>query len=68
MCSLNCLEVEVEGASLWIRADCSVTGVCERTGLAAAESSNIIFVATEGLGFGVESGRFLAVARYLWVS
>jgi hypothetical protein len=55
----------VEGAGLWVRADCSVTGVCERTGLAAAESSNIIFVATEGLGFGVESGRFLAAARYL---
>ena len=65
MCSLDCLEVEVEGASLRIRADCSVTGVCERTGLAAAESSNIIFVATEGLGFGVESGWVLAAVRYL---
>jgi hypothetical protein len=65
MCSLDCLEVEVEGASLRIRADCSVTGVCERTGLTAAESSNIIFVATEGLGFGVESGWGLAAVRYL---
>jgi hypothetical protein len=56
----------MEGTSLRIRADCSVTRVCERTGLAAAESSNIVFVATEGLGFGIESGRrFLAAARYL---
>ena len=66
MCSFDCLEVEVEGASLWIRADGSVTGVCERTRLAVTESSDVIFVATEGLGLGVESGRmFLAAARYL---
>jgi hypothetical protein len=66
MCSLDCLEVEMKGTSLRIRADCSVTRVCERTGLAAAESSNIVFVATESLGFGIKSGRrFLAAARYL---
>jgi hypothetical protein len=57
MCSLDCLEVEVEGASLGIRANCSVTGVCERTRLAVAKSSDIILVATESLGLGVESGR-----------
>jgi len=45
----------VEGASLGIRTNCSVTGVCERTGLAVAESSDVIFVATEGLSPGVES-------------
>jgi len=39
MGSLDCLEVEVKGASLGIRANCSVTGVCERTGLAVAESA-----------------------------
>jgi hypothetical protein len=66
MGSLDCLEVEVEGASLGIRTNCSVTGVCKRTGLAIAKSSDVIFVATEGLSLGVESERmFLAAARYL---
>ena len=57
MGSLDCLEVEVEGASLGIRANCSVTRICERTRLTVAESSDVIFVATEGLSLGVESGR-----------
>jgi hypothetical protein len=66
MGSLDCLEVEVESASLGIRTNCSVTGVCKRTGLAIAESSDVIFVATEGLSLGVKSERmFLAAAKYL---
>jgi hypothetical protein len=63
MCSLDCFEVEVEGASLGIRADSGVARVCKRTGLAIAEARDIVFVAAEGLGLRVESERKLSAGQ-----
>lgn len=52
MRALDGLHVEVEGTGFGVCTDGGVSGVCERAGLAVAETSDIVFVATEVLLFG----------------
>lgn len=49
MCAFNGFHIEVEDASFGGGADSGIAGVCERTGLAIAETSDIVFVAAECL-------------------
>jgi len=50
--ALDGLHVEVEGTGFGVCTDGGISGVCERAGLAVAETSDIVFVATEVLLFG----------------
>ena len=52
MLPLDDLHVEVESASLWIGAYCSISRICQGTALAVAETSNVVFVAAKVLLFG----------------
>ena len=57
VCALDGLEVKAEGACGWVRPHGGVARVGERARLPAAEAREVVFVATEGLGFGVESAE-----------
>jgi hypothetical protein len=52
MGALDGLDVEVESAGSGVGADGSIAGVGEGAGLLAAETRDVVLVATEGLVFG----------------
>ena len=59
MGSFDCFKAKVKRATLRVGADGCVAGVRERTGLAIAESRDIVFVAAKSLSLGVKPAEKL---------